>query len=110
MNEEWKYFKLEDVELSDLGNGFFGSNLVELDGFELTFVKGDEGSGHDFHRHGDLDEILIFLDGECDFSVDGMDLNIKGGSLLHIPPGVDHKVRYQEKSKVLRIKIPRSGD
>jgi len=110
MNEEWKYFKLEDVELSDLGNGFFGSNLVELDGFELTFVKGDEGSGHDFHRHDDLDEILIFLDGECDFTVDGADLNIKGGSLLHIPPGVDHKVRYQEKSKVVRIKIPRSRE
>jgi quercetin dioxygenase-like cupin family protein len=110
MNEEWKYFKLKDVELSDLGNGFFGSNLVELDGFELTFVTGDEGSGHDFHRHEDLDEILIFLDGECDFTVDGTDLNIKGGSMLHIPPGVNHKVRYQEKSKVVRIKIPRSEE
>ena len=107
MNGEWKYFEFKDVELSDLGNGFFGSNLVERNGFELTFVKGNEGSGHDFHRHEDLDEILIFLDGECDFTVNGTEIKINGGSLLHIPPGVDHKVRYKERSKVLRIKISR---
>jgi len=108
MNGEWKYLSLEDVHLSDLGNGFLGSNVVELDNFELTFVKGDEGSGHDFHRHEDLSEILIFLEGGCDFTVGQTDLNIKGGSLLFIPPGVDHKVQYKRKSKVLRIKIPKS--
>ncbi|MCK4789804.1 MAG: cupin domain-containing protein [Desulfobacteraceae bacterium] len=108
MNEEWKYHKLGDIRLSDMGNGFFGSNLVELDGFELTFVKANEGSGHDSHQHEDLSEILIFLEGECSFTVGGTELNIKGGSLLHIPPGVDHKVKYEGKSKVFRIKIPKS--
>jgi mannose-6-phosphate isomerase-like protein (cupin superfamily) len=106
MNEGWKYLKLEDIKFSDLGNGFYGSNLLELDAFELTFVKANEGSGHGFHQHEDLDEILMFLDGECNFMVGGTELNIKGGSLLHIPPGVDHKVRYKGKSTVLRIKIP----
>jgi len=109
MNRGWKYFRLEDIELSDLGNGFFGSNVVELDGFELTFVTGDKGSGHGFHRHEDLSEILIFLEGGCDFTVGGTELNIKGGSLLHIPPGIDHKVHYNEKSTILRIKIPHEG-
>lgn len=107
MNEKWKYQKLGDIRLSDMGNGFFGSNVVEQDDFELTFVEGDKGAGHGFHRHEDLCEILIFLEGKCSFNVGGTDLNIKGGSLLYIPPEIDHKVRYEEKSKVLRIKIPK---
>ena len=107
MNEQWKHLRLGDIHLSNLGNGFFGGNLVELDGFELTFIKGDEGSGHGFHRHEDLCEILIFLEGKCSFNVGGTDLNVEGGSLLYIPPEIDHKVRYEEKSKVLRIKIPK---
>jgi hypothetical protein len=39
MNEGWKYHKLEDIRLSDMGNGFFGGNVVEKDGFELTFIE-----------------------------------------------------------------------
>ena len=107
MNEGWKYHKLEDIRLSDMGNGFFGCNMVEKDDFELTFVEGDKGAGHGFHRHEDLCEILIFLEGKCSFNVGGTELNIEGGSLLYIPPEIDHKVRYEEKSKVLRIKIPK---
>lgn len=105
----WKYVRLEDVPLADLGNGFFGSNLVELDGFELTFVTGDEGSGHDFHRHEELVEILIFLEGACSFNVGGTDMDIKGDSLLFVPSGIDHRVRYKRKSKVIRIKLPKSS-
>jgi len=110
MDKGWKYTRFEDIELTDLGNGFLGSNVVELDDLELTFVKGDRGSGHGFHHHEDLVEILIFLEGGCDFTVGETDLNIKAASLLFIPPGVDHKVHYNEKSKVLRIKIPRPSE
>jgi quercetin dioxygenase-like cupin family protein len=105
----WKYVRLEEVPLADLGNGFFGANVVELDGFELTFVTGEEGSGHDFHRHEELVEILIFLEGECSFNVDGTDIDIKGGSLLFLPSGVDHGVRYKRKSRVIRIKLSKSS-
>ena len=107
MNKEWKYIKMGDVPLADLGNGFFGGNVVEQDNIELTFVEGDKDAGHGFHRHEDLCEILIFLEGKCSFNMGGTDLNIEGGSLLYIPPEIDHKVRYKEKSKVLRIKIPK---
>jgi quercetin dioxygenase-like cupin family protein len=106
MKKGWQYTKFDDLQLSDLGNGFLGSNVVEMDGFELTYVTGGKGSGHDFHRHEDLSEILIFLEGGCDFTVGETDLRIRGGSLLLIPPGIDHKVRYNEKSKILRIKMP----
>ena len=106
MSEGWKYIRFDDVRLLHLGNGFFGGNVIERDGFELTFIKGDRGSGHGFHRHEDLDEILVFLEGECDFTAGTTDIKIRGGSMLFIPPGVDHKVIYNAKSKVLRIKVP----
>jgi len=64
MNEGWKYLRLKNDHLSDLGKGLFGTNLVDLDGFEQTFIKGDKGFGHGFHRHEALHEILIFLEGE----------------------------------------------
>lgn len=45
MVQRWKHVTLDDSDLSDMGNGFFGRNLVELDGFEMTFVKGKKGVG-----------------------------------------------------------------
>jgi mannose-6-phosphate isomerase-like protein (cupin superfamily) len=107
MKKGWQYTKFDDLQLSDLGNGFLGSNVVEVDDLELTFVKADKGSGHGFHHHEELVEILIFLEGGCDFTVGETDLKIKAVSLLFIPPGVNHKVHYNEQSKVLRIKTPR---
>jgi quercetin dioxygenase-like cupin family protein len=107
MVQRWKHFKLDDMDLADMGNGFFGRNLVESDGFELTFVKGKQGAGHDFHRHEDLNEILVFLEGECDFCVEETDILIKNGSVLFIPNDLKHKVKYKSDCRVLRIKVPK---
>lgn len=108
MASEAKHIVFDHLSLSELGNGFFGSNLVELGDFELTFITGDEGAGHDAHTHEDLHEILIVLDGDCAFTVNGSQVKVTGGSLLHVPPGTHHGVRYKAKSKVLRLKFVRS--
>ena len=105
MSEGWKYHRFEEARKSDLGNGFLGSDLVVQEGFELTFIEGGVGAGHGFHHHEDQDEILVILEGECRFNVGGADISGDGGSLLHIRAGIDHSVRYNVKSKVLRIKI-----
>jgi mannose-6-phosphate isomerase-like protein (cupin superfamily) len=105
MNEQWKYLRLNDRRLSDLGNGFFGENLVEMDGFEMTFVTGEAGAGHGFHHHDDLDEILVFLEGACVFNISGTDISVEAGSVLFVPHGLDHRVTYTAKSRVLRIKV-----
>lgn len=109
MDTTAKHVVFDDLSLPELGNGFFGKNLVELGNFELTFITGNEGAGHDAHAHEDLDEISIVLEGECAFNVDGSTLNIKGGSLLYVPPGVAHGVKYRSPSKVLRLKFVRPG-
>jgi|GEM_PF-6549490 len=106
MTQQGKYIRFQDLSLAELGNGFFGGNLVESPGLEVTFVTGDKGAGHGFHAHDDLDEILIFLEGACDFNLGGREIDVQAGSLLHAPAGVEHKVRYKARSKVLRIKIP----
>ena len=105
MSEGWKYHRFNDIHKSDLGNGFLGSDLVVQDGFELTFIEGEAGAGHGFHRHEHQDEILVILEGGGRFNVGGTDLKTERGSLLHIRAGVDHSVRYKVNSTVLRIKI-----
>ena len=107
MKRSWRHYRFDELPLSDLGNGFFGGNLVASDGFEMTLIEGGEGAGHGFHRHEDLDEILVFMDGACTFNVSGTELNLEGGSMIHIPAGWDHQVRYRGRSRVLRIKMPK---
>jgi mannose-6-phosphate isomerase-like protein (cupin superfamily) len=105
LNDGGRFVRFDDVDVAELGNGFFGKNLVEAQSFELTYITCDEGAGHGFHQHEDLEEILIFLEGSCNFSLGGTSLDMKGGSMIYIPPKMSHKVSYKEKSKVLRIKI-----
>lgn len=73
-----------------MGTGFFGKNLVESDGFELTYITGDETAGHDAHQHEDLDEILVFLEGAADLNLGGKAIDVKAGSLIFAPSGVPH--------------------
>ena len=105
MSTDAKYIEFKDVPVEELGNGFFGKNLVEMDGFELTFVTGDKGAGHDAHVHDDLDEILIFMEGAADLNMDGKPVNVQGGSMIFARSGVAHGISYKAKSKVLRIKM-----
>ena len=105
MSEKGKYIEFKDVAVTELGNGFFGKNLVESGDFELTYITGDETAGHDAHQHEDLDEVLIFLEGAADLSLDGKPMDVKAGSLIYAPSGVAHGIQYKAKSKVLRIKM-----
>ena len=107
MSEEATYIEFKDVPVEELGNGFFGKNLLEMDGFELTFVTGDEGAGHGAHEHDDLDEILIFLEGVAELNLNDKPVNVRGGSMIFAPSGVAHGITYKAKSKVLRIKMTR---
>ena len=107
MEEKGKYVEFKDVTVSELGNGFFGKNLVETDNFELTYITGDDTAGHDAHEHDDLNEILIFLEGAAELNMDGKSVDVKAGSLIYAPSGVSHGIQYKAKSKVLRIKMPK---
>jgi quercetin dioxygenase-like cupin family protein len=107
MSSEGKYIQFDALQLAELGNGFFGKDLLAQEGIELTYVTGDKGAGHDAHVHDNLDEVLIFMEGAADFTLDGTPVDVKAGGMIYAPSGVAHGVNYTAKSKVLRIKLPK---
>jgi quercetin dioxygenase-like cupin family protein len=107
MASQGKYVRFAQLDLAEVGNGFRGADLVESENMELSFLTGDAGAGHGFHSHDDVDEVLIFLEGSCDFNLGGEEIHVSGGSMIYAPAGVEHKVRYKAASKVLRIKFPK---
>ena len=106
MSEKGTCVRINDLSLQDAGGGSFKSDVVESANCQITYIVQNEGAGHDFHQHEDLDEILILLEGHGVLGLGDSTHDIQGGSLIHAPRGVPHKVKYLTKSKVIRIKFP----
>ena len=96
----------DELKPQPAANGFNVAELLQYPGFEMAYLSCEKEAGHDSHFHDDAHEVLVFLEGACVFSVEERDYQVQAGALIHLPPGVKHKVgRYQEGSKVLRIKF-----
>lgn len=106
MAESGSHIRLDQAELSELAAGFLGADLINSPAVELTYITASAGSGHDFHAHDDLEEILIFLEGGCTFTLGSDEHEVRAGSVIHAPVGVKHKVSYDRPAKVIRIKVP----
>ena len=106
MKEQGTYIRLDEIPVEDARPGSFRKTIADSAGCQITYIIHDEGAGHDFHRHDDADEILVFLEGHCILGLGDAELEVRGGSLAHVPRGVPHKVKYLAKSKVIRIKFP----
>jgi oxalate decarboxylase/phosphoglucose isomerase-like protein (cupin superfamily) len=53
-------------------------------------VNLEPGKGHDLHTHPDSDEILYFIGGEGEQTVDGDTREVGPGEMVYIPAGVEH--------------------
>jgi len=53
-------------------------------------VNLEPGKGHDLHAHPDSDEILYFVSGEGEQTVDGDTRDVGPGDMVYIPAGVEH--------------------
>jgi quercetin dioxygenase-like cupin family protein len=106
MNEKGTYIRFEELPLEVSGSGSPMKDVVSSPGCQVTYIEQNEGAGHGFHQHDDVDEVLIFLEGHCNLGLGDAELDVRGGSLAYAPRGVPHKVRYLAKSKVIRIKFP----
>ncbi len=109
MSEKGTCVRFNELSPQDAGGGSVKSDVVDSASCQITYIVQDEGAGHDFHQHDDLDEILILLEGHCVLGLGDWTRDIQGGSLVHAPRGVPHKVKYLTKSKVIRIKFPSRG-
>ncbi len=65
-----------------------------------------DGSKEHFHRRGT--ELYYVLEGEGTIRVDGEELAIRKGSIVHIPPGVIHGAKG--RMRVLVVGIPDISD
>lgn len=100
----------DELKPQPAANGFNVAELLQYPGFEMAYLTCEEAAGHGYHVHEDIHEVLVFLEGSCVFSVEETDYQVQAGALIHLPPGVKHKVgQYQEGSRVLRIKFNPTG-
>ncbi len=106
MVEKGTYLRFDELPLQAADGSTFRKDVVDSPNCQVTYIAQGEGAGHGFHQHDDMDEVLIFLEGHCLFGLGDAEFEVRGGSMIHAPRGVPHKVRYLAKSKVIRIKYP----
>ena len=61
--------------------------------YEVTFQKGDEGTGPPPHSH-DWDEAFFIIKGAVEFSYGGQTQVARPGTLVHLPSGTVHSFQY----------------
>lgn len=63
----------------------------------FAFVKVDPGAESAIHDHP-WEQVVMTVDGEIDFHIDGEDYPIQAGDIFFIPPGVPHGLRPKPDS------------
>ena len=78
------------VTPGQINHWYFKDGLSELD--SLVFVRAhiEHGSGHPFHTHPEMDEIIYVLEGEMEQWIEQEKRIMKPGDSLLIPRGVVH--------------------
>ena len=91
-----------------LNNWYFKDGLGDAE--TLVLVRGllDQGSGHPFHTHPEMDEIIYVLSGEMKQWIEEESRILRAGDTLYIPRGVIHGCRNEntEKCEFLAILTP----
>jgi quercetin dioxygenase-like cupin family protein len=84
----------EDVstQVFDWGNLKWMSSPEVTGGEEFSagVVLLKPGKGHDLHTHPESDEILYFISGEGEQTVEGETREVSAGEMVYIPAGVEH--------------------
>jgi len=100
-----------------------GEYLAECPSLNITLLADDGqlGISHSWsapggpsppaHLHRRHSESFYVLEGEMTFTVDGLDVQAKAGSMVHVPPGVVHTFAFSDSAEVrfLDIHAPSSG-
>jgi quercetin dioxygenase-like cupin family protein len=64
-----------------------------------------QGSVVPVHSH-ENEQVSYVISGALRFVVGGQEVDVRGGSVLHIPPGVPHGVTVLEPSEVIDVFSP----
>lgn len=76
----------------------------------LLEQRNDVGAGVPTHVHLDEDEIFHVLDGQVDYTVEGMTHSAVAGATVYLPRGVAHSFVTRQPSHVLVLLAPPSSE
>jgi quercetin dioxygenase-like cupin family protein len=66
------------------------TDIVEAKDLQLVRVRMPPGTGHDFHRHPEMEEIIYVVSGEAEQWVDRERKLLGPGDIAHIPRDMVH--------------------
>ncbi|RDZ62387.1 cupin [Haloferax sp. Atlit-12N] len=94
MVSEKRFVQADDVETIQLDWGTLKwMNTPEVtasEGLSAGVVLLEPGKGHERHTHPDSEEILYFLGGEGEQTIEDETRTVGAGDMVHIPSGVEH--------------------
>lgn len=72
----------------------------------MTTTLGEVIPGHDAGPHSHkYEQLVMILQGECDFYVDGVPYNMTAGCVMAIPPHVEHYIVAKGTEPVLNLDV-----
>jgi len=94
MVSEKRFVQPDDVETIRLDWGTLkwmnAPEVTGSEGFSAGIVLLEPGKGHERHTHPDSEEILYFLGGEGEQTIEDETRTVGAGDMVHIPSGVEH--------------------
>jgi quercetin dioxygenase-like cupin family protein len=105
---ETRILSLED-ETRFAANGIVSRTLLNTTHSRVIlfgFAEGQELSEHTSTQHA----LIQILSGECEFSLEGKEVTLKAGTLLHMPPNLRHAVRARQRFSMLLTLVKPAAD
>lgn len=80
---------------------------VLFHGYEMTssvtqvaYAELRAGDSVEEHYHDSMEEVFLILDGECEFSLDGVSRLLKKEDVIKIAPKIKHKLKAFRDTKL----------
>jgi quercetin dioxygenase-like cupin family protein len=70
--------------------------VYSTDEVTLAWHELDVGMTVNPHRHNDFDQLVLILQGRCDYYVDGVAHPLAPGGILLVPRGAEHHIEPTE--------------
>jgi len=109
MQPYWKYTKEKEIvkERAFGRDHLWHYNPDITAGSDTCFVKVvmNEGDGHDFHRHPEMNEILYILEGRAEQWIEDEMQYLGPGDSVYISPNVIHATFNAAKSNLVFLAV-----
>ncbi len=67
---------------------------------QVAYAELRAGDSVEEHYHDSMEEVFLILDGECEFSLDGVSHLLEKGEVIKIAPKIKHKLSALRDTKL----------